>query len=187
MDDFSPEHFDRMLYTSEGITERVRPDLTGPDGQPGIDISGFTMRNHYLEMSKGAYTVDGEATPWVQVPHSEAWYGADRCAPDEEGNLVAGPPQRMVGHPDNPAGPGQLAVDAANALIEQHPDFPLADYDIEDQFDRDGDGNFFEPDGYVDHVVLVHAGEDKSGGGGAEGVYAIWAHSSTVVNGAAHR
>ena len=68
-----------MLYTSEGITERVRPDLTGPDGQPGVDISGFTMRNHYLEMSKGAYTVDGAATPWVQVPHSEAWYGADRC------------------------------------------------------------------------------------------------------------
>jgi immune inhibitor A len=184
VDDFSPEHFDQMLYTSEGITERVRPDLTGPDGQAGIDISGFTMRNHYLEMSKGAYTVDGAATPWVEVPHSEAWYGADRCAPDENGDLVAGPPQRMVGHPDNPNGPGQLAVDAANALIEQHPDFPLADYDIEDQFDRDGDGNFFEPDGYVDHVVLVHAGEDRSGGGGAQGVYAIWAHSSTVVDGA---
>ena len=31
--------------------------------------------------------------------------------------------------------------------------------------------------------MLVHAGEDKSGGGGAQGVYAIWAHSSTVVGG----
>jgi immune inhibitor A len=180
--DFSPEHFNKLLYTSKGITKRVRPDLKGPDGKKGIDISGFTMRNHFLEMSKGAYTVDGAATPWVQVPHSEAWYGADRCAPDEEGNPVAGPPQRQVGHPDNPAGPGQLAIDAANALIEQNPDFPLADYDIEDQFDRDGDGELFEPDGYVDHVVLVHAGEDKSGGGGDQGVYAIWAHSSTVVN-----
>ena len=64
------------------------------------------------------------------------------------------------------------------------PDFPFADYDVEDQFDRDGDGNVFEKDGYVDHVVLVHAGEDKSGGGGAQGPYAIWAHSSSVPGGA---
>src|SRR5262245_45204684 len=28
--DFSPEHFDQMLYTQEGITDRVRTDLTGP-------------------------------------------------------------------------------------------------------------------------------------------------------------
>ena len=32
--------------------------------------------------------------------------------------------------------------------------------------------------------MLVHAGEDKSGGGGAEGTYAIWAHSSSVPGGA---
>ena len=179
--DFDQEHYDSLLYTREGITDRVRPDLTGPDGQPGVDISGYTMRNHYLEMSKGAYTVDGAATPWVEVPHSEAWYGADRCTQDAQGNWVAGPPQRQVGHPSNPKGPGQLAIDAANALMTQNPSFPLADYDIEDQFDRDGDGNVFEPDGYVDHVVLVHAGEDKSGGGGEQGVYAIWAHSSNVV------
>ena len=65
------------------------------------------------------------------------------------------------------------------------PDFPWADYDIEDQGDRDGDGNVLEPDGVIDHVVLVHAGEDKSGGGGAEGTYALWAHSSAVAGGAA--
>src|SRR5690606_24203048 len=37
--------------------------------------------------------------------------------------------------------------------------------------------------GVIDHLVLVHAGADKSGGGGAEGVYAIWAHSSSVPGG----
>lgn len=184
VEDFSSEHFNQLLYTEEGITERVRMDVTGPDGQPGIDISGFTMKNHYEEMSKGAYTVDGAATPWVEVPHSEAYYGADRCTMDAEGNWVAGPPQRMVGHPSNPAGPGQLAIDAVTALAEQAPDFPFADYDIEDQFDRDGDGNLFEPDGFIDHTVLVHAGEDKSGGGGEQGPYAIWAHSSAVPGGA---
>ena len=179
VEDFSSEHFNKMLYTDEGITDRIRPDLTGPDGQPGIDISGFTMKAMYEEMSHGAYTVDGAATPWVEVPHSEGWYGASRCVDGE-----APIPQAMQGHPDNPRGPGQLPIDAIQALAEQDPDFPWHEYDIEDQGDRDGDGNFFEPDGVIDHVVLVHAGEDKSGGGGAEGVYAIWAHSSAVPGGA---
>ena len=96
----------------------------------------------------------------------------------------AGREQDMNGHPSNPRGAGQLAIDAVQALAVQQPDFPFADYDIEDQGDLDGDGNLFEPDGVIDHVVLVHAGEDKSGGGGAEGTYAIWAHSSSVPGGA---
>ncbi|WP_035907564.1 immune inhibitor A domain-containing protein [Knoellia subterranea] len=183
--DFSSEHFNKMLYTKEGITERVRPDLTGPDGKPGIDISGYTMKNMYEEMSKGAYTVGGEATPWITVPHSEAYYGATVCHKDDEtGEWVYDRIQDMQGHPSNPKGPGQLPIDAVAALAKADPKFPWADYDIEDQGDIDGDGNVLEPDGVIDHVVLVHAGEDKSGGGGAEGPYAIWAHSSAVPGGA---
>jgi immune inhibitor A len=182
--DFSPEHFDKMLFTDEGITDRVRTDLTGPDGQPGFDISGYTMKAMYEEMSKGAYTVTGEATQWITVPHSEAYYGASTCFLNEEGVYEAGAIQDMQGHPDNELGAGQLPIDAVAALAEQQPDFPFADYDIEDQGDRDGDGNYTEPDGVIDHVVLVHAGEDKSGGGGAEGTYALWAHSSAVAGGA---
>ena len=184
VEDFSSEHFNKMLFTDEGITERVRPDLTGPDGRPGIDISGYTMKNMYEEMSRDAYTVSGSATPWVKVPHSEAWYGAQRCFLNDEGEWEAGAYQTMNGHPDNPIGPGQLPIDAVAKLAEMQPDFPWADYDIEDQSDRDGDGNVHEPDGVIDHVVLVHAGEDKSGGGGEQGTYAIWAHSSDVPGGA---
>jgi immune inhibitor A len=178
VEDFSSEHFNKMLYTDRGITERVRPDLKGPDGRRGIDISGYTMKRMYEEMSKGAYTVSGEATPWITVPHSEAWYGASRCLPEDSDF-----PQSMHGHPDNPRGAGQLAIDAVDALAASDPSFPWEDYDIEDQGDVDGDGDFLEPDGVVDHLVLVHAGEDKSGGGGAEGTYAIWAHSSAIGSG----
>ena len=181
--DFSPEHFDKMLFTEEGITDRVRTDLTGPDGQPGIDISGYTMKNMYEEMSKGAYTVAGEASPWVEVPHSEGWYGASRCFLNDEGEWEAGRVQDMQGHPDNPDGAGALGQDAIDALAAADPSFPWTDYDIEDQGDLDGDGDFFEPDGIIDHLVLVHAGADKSGGGGDEGIYAIWAHSSTIAGG----
>ncbi|MFD0595525.1 hypothetical protein ACFQZ4_27025 [Catellatospora coxensis] len=31
--DFNQDHYNKMLYTSKGITERVRPDLKGPDGK----------------------------------------------------------------------------------------------------------------------------------------------------------
>ncbi|MGC1212126.1 MAG: immune inhibitor A domain-containing protein [Micromonospora sp.] len=181
--DFSPEHFDKMLYTKEGITERVRKDLTGPDGKPGVDISGRTMHNMYLEMSKGAYTVDGQASPWITVPHSEAWYGASRCFKNDKGEWVAGAMQSMNGHPDNPLGAGRLATDAIDSLAAMDPSFPWADYDIEDQGDRDGDGNYNEPDGVIDHLVLVHANQGKSRGGGDLGVYTIWAHSSAVAGG----
>jgi immune inhibitor A len=181
--DFSSEHFNNLLYTSTGITDRVRTDLTGPDGEPGFDISGFTMKSMYEEMSKGAYTVDGSATPWVTVPHSEAWYGASRCFLNSEGEFEAPIPQAMNGHPDNPGGPGTLAIDAVDALAAAEPGFPWADYDLEDQGDFDDDGDVLEPDGVVDHLVLIHAGEDKSGGGGAQGVYSIWAHSSAVPGG----
>ncbi|EAP97987.1 putative secreted protease [Janibacter sp. HTCC2649] len=184
LSDFSSEHYNKMLYTKSGITERVRTDLTGPDGKPGIDISGYTMKNMYEEMSKGAYTVGGAATPWITVPHSEAYYGATVCHKDENGKWVYGAMQDMQGHPSNAKGPGQLPIDAVASLAKAQPNFPWADYDLEDQGDVDGDGNVLEPDGVIDHVVLVHAGEDKSGGGGAEGPYAIWAHSSAVAGGA---
>ncbi|WFF08188.1 immune inhibitor A [Micromonospora sp. WMMD1076] len=181
--DFSPAHYDKMLYSKKGITERVRKDLKGPDGKPGISLAGRTMHNMYLEMSKGAYTVDGQASPWITVPHSEGWYAASRCFQDENGNWVAGREQSMNGHPDNPQGAGRLATDAIDALAAADPDFPWADYDIEDQSDRDGDGNYHEPDGVIDHLVLVHANQGKSRGGGDVGVYSVWAHSSTVAGG----
>lgn len=182
--DFSSEHYNKMLFSKKGITERVRMDLKDSKGKPGFDISGYTMKNMYEEMSRGAYTLTGQATAWVSVPHSEAYYGATVCHLNDAGEYEAGPMQDMQGHPDNPLGPGQLPIDAVAAVAAQNPDFPWSEYDIEDQGDRDGDGNVYEPDGVIDHVVLVHAGEDKSGGGGKEGTYAIWAHSSAVAGGA---
>ena len=176
-----PSMLQRAVVVFRHPQARRKPS---PDGKPGIDISGYTMKSMYEEMSKGAYTVTGEATPWVTVDHSEAWYGATVCHQNDEGVYQYGAIQDMQGHPDNPLGPGQLPIDAVAALAEAQPDFPWSDYDIEDQGDVDGDNNLNEPDGVIDHVVLVHAGADKSGGGGQEGTYAIWAHSSAVAGGA---
>ncbi len=138
--DFSSHFYNDMLYTTTGIQQRVRTDLTGPDGQPGINLAGYTMHNMYLEMSKGAYTVDGAATPWVQVPHSEAWYGQDTCIEVAPGVFDAGASQDDNGHPNNPAGAGALGADAVDVLAAQDASFPWADYDIEDIGDADSDG-----------------------------------------------
>jgi M6 family metalloprotease-like protein len=48
--------------------------------------------------------------------------------------------------------------------------------DVWDRYDYDGDGNFDEPDGYIDHFQSVHAGDGEETGGGAQGSNAIWSH-----------
>ena len=52
----------------------------------------------------------------------------------------------------------------------------LAQFDKVDRYDFDGDGNFTEPDGYIDHFQAIHAGEGEEAGGGAQGADAIWSH-----------
>lgn len=52
----------------------------------------------------------------------------------------------------------------------------LDTFDLWDRYDYDGDGNFDEADGYIDHFQIVHAGEGEETGGGAQGANAIWSH-----------
>ena len=54
----------------------------------------------------------------------------------------------------------------------------LAPFDVWDRYDHDADGDFDEPDGYIDHFQSVHAGEGEETGGGALGEDAIWSHRS---------
>ena len=45
-----------------------------------------------------------------------------------------------------------------------------------DRYDFDGDGNFNEPDGYIDHLQIVHSGGDQADGDPYQGEDAIWSH-----------
>ena len=47
-----------------------------------------------------------------------------------------------------------------------------------DRYDYDQDGDFDEPDGYIDHFQAVHAGIGEDAGGGAQGDDAIWSQRS---------
>ncbi|MFJ8086353.1 immune inhibitor A domain-containing protein [Streptomyces sp. NPDC096205] len=124
-----------------------------------------SMKTYYEKQSSGRYSVEGEVQDWVKVPYNEARYGSNACDPD---NCAWFAVQDGV----NAWVAGQKAAGKTDAEIKAK----LAGYDQWDRYDHDNDGNFNEADGYIDHFQIVHAGEDESAGGGAQGEDAIWAH-----------
>jgi immune inhibitor A len=154
--DFSRAHFDKLLFSEE----------------PGA----VSMRNFYIELSSNRYTVDGEVTDWVSLP-----FNADRYNDDVTYSCsfagVAGTfpcPGVWLFLRDSLNGwyAGQVAAGKSPAQINAE----LAKFDVWDRNDYDGDGNFDEPDGYIDHFQAVHAGMGEEVGGGAQGAAAIWSH-----------
>ncbi|MEU9157241.1 immune inhibitor A domain-containing protein [Streptomyces sp. NPDC048417] len=126
-----------------------------------------SLKKYYEKQSSGRYSVDGEVTDWVKVPYNEARYGNNAC-----GSTTCSSVWNLVRDGLTSWVAGQKAAGESDAAIKAD----LAQYDQWDRYDYDGDGNFNEPDGYVDHFQIVHAGEDESAGGGAQGTDAVWAH-----------
>ncbi|MBJ7905194.1 immune inhibitor A [Streptomyces sp. DSM 110735] len=122
-----------------------------------------SLKKYYEKQSSGRYSVDGEVTDWVKVPYNEARYGSNKASTGAWYAVQDGVNAWVA---DREA--------AGDSAAEIHAE--LAKYDQWDRYDYDGDGNFNEPDGYIDHFQIVHAGEDESAGGGAQGEDAIWAH-----------
>ncbi|MFB5194331.1 immune inhibitor A domain-containing protein [Neobacillus sp. KR4-4] len=150
--DYTIDHFEEMIFGANGVT--------GPNGENFI-----SQRQFYEQQSGGTYTINGKAYGWLKVPGTAKFYGADKG----------------TGH-DNvtPGGAAQLVRDTYAAAIAAG--IPLQDYDLEDPHDLDGDGNFWEPDGLVDHLQIIHAGMGQEAGGGSLGNNAIWSHRSAVFH-----
>ncbi len=122
---------------------------------------GDSVKTYYEAQSSGRYTVDGTVSDWVKVPYNEARYGRED------------------------SGTWYLIQDAVTAWIAQQKAAGQTDaqiktalqaYDQYDRYDYDGDGNFNEPDGYIDHFQIVHAGGDEADGDPQQGEDAIWSH-----------
>ncbi|WP_369196469.1 immune inhibitor A domain-containing protein [Streptomyces djakartensis] len=129
----------------------------------GVD----SVKTYYEKQSSGRYSVDGEVSDWVKVPYNEARYGNNACGDTNcpsVWNVVSDGLTAWVAQ--------QKAAGRTDAQIKAD----VARFDEWDRYDFDGDGDFNEPDGYIDHFQIVHAGEDESAGGGAQGTDAIWAH-----------
>ena len=119
-----------------------------------------SMANYYLEQSSGRYTVVGDTTDWVGVPGDMATY---------DDNPDANVWKFLVDSCNAWYG-AQVAAGKTPAQIDQY----LSQFDVSDRYDYDGDGNFNEPDGYIDTFQSVHAGQGEEGGGPPT---SIWSHS----------
>lgn len=150
--DYNRKHF-QDLYFGEGKDSNGKPK--------------HSLKTYYEKTSSGRYSVDGTVSDWVKVDYNEARYGSNYCGDTNCANVwdaVRDGTKAWV--------KDQKAKGRTNAQIKAD----LAKYDLWDRYDFDGDGDFNEPDGYIDHFQIVHAGEDESAGGGAEGENALWAH-----------
>ncbi|WP_394554088.1 immune inhibitor A domain-containing protein [Agromyces sp. MMS24-JH15] len=126
-----------------------------------------SLRDYYETQSSGRYSVGGEVTDWVKVDYTQGRYGTDVC-----GSNVCSSVWALVRDAANVWYEDQLAkgrsVDEVNA--------DLASFDVWDRYDFDGDGDFNEPDGYIDHFQIVHSGGDQADGDPIYAGDAIWSH-----------
>ncbi len=130
------------------------------DNAPGVN----SMHNFYIEQSANQYTVVGDVTDWVPVPGDAAGYDDD----------LGGPAVwQFVQDEINGWYDQQKAAGKSDAEINDY----LSQFDQWDRYDYNGNGNFDEPDGYIDTFEAIHAGEGNEAGGGVLGDAAIWSHS----------
>ncbi len=120
-----------------------------------------SVKTYYEKQSSGRYTVDGTVSDWVKVPYNEARYGREDAT---VWNLIQDALESWVAD--------QKAAGKSDAQIKA----AIDEYDHYDRYDFDGDGDFNEPDGYIDHFQIVHAGGDEADGDPQQGEDAIWSH-----------
>jgi M6 family metalloprotease-like protein len=124
------------------------------------DQNGESVKKVYEEMSSGQYTVDGDVGDWVQVEWNEAHYGETESNKDMSAFIKDGADAWYA---------AQQAAGKTDAQIREY----LAGFDKWDRYDHDGDGDFAESDGYLDHYQAIHAGEGEEAGAPT---WAIWSH-----------
>ena len=167
--DYSPAYY-RNLYFGSGDA-------------PGSGGATESVRQYYERQSSGRYSIDGTVTNWVTVPYNEARYGRSSDDPTTNGDdpnvcedVVCDTSYDLVRDSVNKWYSSQIAQGRTKAEVTAD----LKKMDQWDRYDVDGDGNFNEPDGYLDHFQVVHAGGDEADGDPIQGEDAIWSHKSYV-------
>jgi immune inhibitor A len=136
----------------------------------GTGANADSLKKYYEKQSSGRYSVDGTVTDWVKVRYNEARYGRSDGFPCAS-NVCSNTWQLIKDAIDQWVA-DQKAAGKTDAQIAAQ----LKSYDQWDRNDYDHDGNFNEPDGYIDHFQIVHAGGDQADGDPQQGEDAIWSH-----------
>ena len=155
--DYNAEHF-RETYFGTGA---------------GVE----SLKTYYERQSSGRYTVDGVVTDWVKVRYNEARYGRSNGFPCT-GNVCSNT-WFLVQDAANQWYADQIASGRSEADVNAE----LAGFDQWDRYDHDGDGDFNESDGYIDHFQIVHSGGDQADGDPWQAEDAIWSHRWKVFQG----
>lgn len=149
-EDWSRNYFKGEECTPEFYEKKLFGDKTykRPDGKEFV-----TMKNFYETVSGGSYSVEGKVAGWYTAKNNAADYGSND--PWDQTNAF------------------KLAEEAVHYLSED-PNVDLSEFDVLDKDDADKDGNYYEPDGIIDSLIVVHAGIGEDWGGGSLGADAIW-------------
>src|SRR3954471_16723573 len=154
---------DNSTYWSADVSSQHYADMLFSDGGGSYGLP--SMRDYYKEISSGRFTWAGQVGSWATIPTTEAAFGANSRQSGAGGDDANGVVYRVVD-----------ASLKAVAATGNYAGWDLTKADQLDRYDCDGDGNFNEPDGYIDHFSIVHSGEGEEAGGGAQGGDAIWSH-----------
>ncbi|MCC5801586.1 immune inhibitor A [Rossellomorea vietnamensis] len=147
------------MYYEDYVKEHYQDMVFGENGYEGPNGENLiSMKQFYEQQTNGAYSVEGEVAGWYQASKPAAAYGGNDPARGDSDTDARG-----------------LVKEALQAAAAD-PTVNLADYDQEDRYDLDGDGNTREPDGLVDHLMVVHSSVGEEAGGGSIGEDAIWSH-----------
>jgi immune inhibitor A len=168
--DGTPQKYDGPAHNEIPAPDRAvdnstlwKPDYTRAHY---VDMYFNRMRAYYQTQSSGRYTFDGDVTEWVKVPFNQARYGRDFC-----GDIACNNTWFLLRDAMSIWVADQLKTKTM-AEVQAY----LKTFDIEDRYDIDGDGNYREPDNFIDHFQIVHAGGDQAAGDPAYGSDAIWSH-----------
>lgn len=150
---------DTAMYYDDYSVDHYDAMLFNRDGYEGPNGQTLeTSHQFYQQVSGGTFFFTGKAYDWVTADKDAAEYGGND--PDDN---------------DNDMAPRELVIEAVRKAVAEN-NIDLTEYDKTDFFDLDGDGNIFEPDGIIDHVMVFHSSVGEEAGGGVLGEDAIWSH-----------
>lgn len=152
---------DTDMYYKDYTKEHYNDMIFGENGCEGPNGEKLTsLKQYYSEQSGKSYDIDGNVVGWYTAKHPAAYYGAD-----------SGSNHNV-----------KIAELIKEALEDAAQDVDLSKYDLKDSYDLNGDGNLNEPDGIIDHLMVIHSGMGQEAGGGSIGDDSIWSHSSKIYD-----
>jgi immune inhibitor A len=156
-----PEESD--MYYEQYEKDHYEEMMFGENGYKGPNGANLkSLKQYYEEQSGGTLKINGKVTDWYTVPETAKYYGESI---DGVNDIR---PKELIEH----------------ALKELGKDksIDLSEFDKIDRYDKDNDGNYNEPDGVIDHLMVIHAGMGEDAGGGSLGSDAIWSHRWNLNN-----